>query len=127
MKLTSPFAAAAAALGLLAGLGLEARASTLTGEVRPHAVAVAWLPPGGPSPAGVEEGPLGTRTARPRKEHLPKLPPMRARAPRPAPRARPAPATRQTPAARTPRKVLAGSSCPLAEASAAAARDVRRT
>ncbi|HEU0300341.1 MAG TPA: hypothetical protein VFR37_12820 [Longimicrobium sp.] len=118
MKVTSPFAAAAAALGLLAGLGLEARASTLAGEVRPHAVAVAWLTPGAPSPAGLEADRLGARGAPAKKERLIKLPPMRARAPRPAPAARQAPA-------RVPRRVLTGSgSCPR-EAAAPAARDVR--
>ncbi|HEX2079028.1 MAG TPA: hypothetical protein VHG08_14995 [Longimicrobium sp.] len=123
MRVTSPFAAGAAAVGLLAGLALEARASTLSGEVRPYAVAVAWLTPGGPSTAGVEEGPLGTHAAPPRRkaERLPKLPPMRAGAPGSAPAARQAPD-------RVPRKVLAGSrTCPRAPAAAAAARDVRRT
>jgi hypothetical protein len=122
MKVTSPFAAAAAALGLMAGLALEARASTLSGEVRPYAVAVAWLTPGAPSPAGLEEDRLGARAgAVPRKaERLPRLPAMRASAPGSVPAAEKA-------RSRVPRKVLAGSSCPRATAAAMAARDVRRT
>lgn len=52
MKRTPPIVAAAAALGLLAGLALEARAGTLRGEVSPYTVSVAWVTPG--APAGVE-------------------------------------------------------------------------
>lgn len=79
MKRTPALVAAAAALGLLSGLGLEARASALTGEVAPHTVAMAWLPPGAPSPAGVELDGPATRWARPARERMLKLPPMRAR------------------------------------------------
>jgi hypothetical protein len=119
----TPALTAAAALGLLAGLRIEARASTLTGEVRPYAVAVAWLTPGAPSPAGLEANHPGGRVAPAKGERLPKLPAMRARAPGEVPAARRAPARR-------PRKVLAGAgSCPGQHAHThdAAARDVRRT
>lgn len=89
MKRTPALAAAAAALGLMAGLGLEARASTLDGEVSPHTVTVAWLSPG--APAGVEldepsvvppqklppEAVQKLRAERP----LARLAPMRARVP----------------------------------------------
>lgn len=79
MKRTPALVAAAAALGLLAGLGLEARASALTGEVSPHMVAMTWLTPGAPSPAGLEmEGPGGLIPSGPQR--LPRLPAMRARA-----------------------------------------------
>ena len=78
MKRTPALVAAAAALGLLSGLGLEARASALDSEVSPHMVSVAWLAPGAPSPAGLEtEGPGGVV---PRShERLKQLPAMRAR------------------------------------------------
>ncbi|HEX6373833.1 MAG TPA: hypothetical protein VF006_33200 [Longimicrobium sp.] len=79
MKRTPALVAAAAALGLLSGLGLEARASALTGEVSPHTVAMAWLTPGAPSPAGLELDGPGARVAPPARERLMKLPPMRAR------------------------------------------------
>jgi hypothetical protein len=89
MKRTPALAAAAAALGLMAGLGLEARASTLDGEVSPHTVTVAWLSPG--APAGVElDGPSVVPPqklppAAVQKLHaerpLARLAPMRARIP----------------------------------------------
>jgi hypothetical protein len=80
MKRTPALVAAAAALGLLSGLGLEARASALTGEVSPHTVQLAWLTPGAPSPAGLELDGPGSRWAPPRsKERMTRLPPMRAR------------------------------------------------
>ncbi|HYR09076.1 MAG TPA: hypothetical protein VEQ60_14940 [Longimicrobium sp.] len=81
MKRTPALVAAAAALGLLSGLGLEARASALTGEVSPHTVQLAWLTPGAPSPAGLELDGPGSRWAPPRskKDRMTKLPPMRAR------------------------------------------------
>jgi hypothetical protein len=82
MKRTPALVAAAAALGLLSGgLALEARASAFTREVSPHTVAVAWLTPGAPSPAGLELDGPGARWAPPAgRERLMKLPPMRARA-----------------------------------------------
>lgn len=80
MNRTPALVAAAAALGLISGLGLEARASALTGEVSPHSVTIALLTPGAPSPAGLELDEPGARWARPRAERrLLKLPPMRAR------------------------------------------------
>ena len=79
MKRTPVLVAAAAALGLLSGLGLEARASALTGEVSPHTVAMAWLTPGAPSPAGLELDGPGAYRAPLARERLTKLPPMRAR------------------------------------------------
>lgn len=79
MKRTPALVAAAAALGLLWGLGLEARASTLTGEVSPHTVAMAWLTPGAPSPAGLELDGPGARWAPPSHDGLTRLPPMRAK------------------------------------------------
>lgn len=79
MKRTPALVAAAAALGLIVGLALEARASAFTREVSPHTVAVAWLTPGAPSPAGLEMDGPGARWAPPAgKERLMKLPPMRA-------------------------------------------------
>ncbi|MBW3569820.1 MAG: hypothetical protein KY467_01825 [Gemmatimonadetes bacterium] len=45
MKRTPALVSAAAALGLVAGLALQARASALTGEVSPFLVEVAWLTP----------------------------------------------------------------------------------
>ena len=81
MKRTPALGAAAAALGLLAGLGLEARASTLRGEVSPHTVSVAWLTPG-PFPAGVEPhaGGVIPPSAAAKKKPV-RLAPMRAVAP----------------------------------------------
>ena len=80
MKRTPALVAAAAALGLLSGLGLEARASALTGEVSPHTVQMAWLTPGAPSPAGLELDGPGSRWTPPRsKQRMTRLPPMRAR------------------------------------------------
>lgn len=78
MKRTPALVAAAAALGLVSGIGLEARASALSGEVSPHMVSVAWLTPGAPSPAGLEME-RSDVAARRAPERLPKLPPMRAR------------------------------------------------
>lgn len=78
MKRTPALAPAAAALGLLAGLALEARAGTLRGEVSPYTVSVAWLTPG-PHPAGVELEEGVVPPDGPRK--LPRLDPMRARVP----------------------------------------------
>ena len=80
MKRTPALVAAAAALGLLWGLGLEASASSLTGEVSPHTVNMAWLTPGAPSPAGVELDGPGARWAPPSRDGLTRLPPMRAKA-----------------------------------------------
>ncbi len=80
MRRTPPLVAASAALGLLAGLVLEARASGLDGEVRPHTVTVAWLTPGGPFPAGVPLDEPGVVPADGR-ERMTRLSPMRARAP----------------------------------------------
>lgn len=82
MRRTPALRAAAAALGLLAGLGLEARASTLevSGEVSPHTVSLAWLTPGAPSPAGVEMDGPGAWTAPRAERRITRLPPMRARA-----------------------------------------------
>ena len=80
MKRTPALLPAAAALGLLAGLALEARAGTLRGEVSPHTVSVAWTTPGPTGPAGVElddrglAPPSASRT-------LPRLEPMRAGVP----------------------------------------------
>jgi hypothetical protein len=72
--------AAAAALGLLAGLALEARAGTLGGEVSPHTVSVAWVAPGAPFPAGVEtDAPGVVPPAAP--DGMTKLEPMRVRVP----------------------------------------------
>ena len=89
MKRTPALAAAAAALGLLAGLGLEARASTFADEVSPHTVSVAWLAPG--TPAGVElDEPGVVPPQAPRRQSakgeaksrpLSRLQPMRARVP----------------------------------------------
>lgn len=80
MKRTPALVAAAAALGLISGLVLEARASALTGEVRPYTVSIALLTPGAPSPAGLELDGPGAYGARPGTERrLMKLPPMRAR------------------------------------------------
>jgi hypothetical protein len=80
MKRTPPIVAAAAALGLLAGLALEARAGTLGGEVSPHTVSVAWVPPGAPFPAGVETD--GPRVVPPSaQDGVTKLRPMRVRVP----------------------------------------------
>ncbi len=79
MKRTPALVAAAAALGLVSGLGLEARTSALTREVSPHRVAMAWLTPGAPSPAGLELDGPGAHWAPPAKERLMKLPPMRVR------------------------------------------------
>jgi hypothetical protein len=80
MKRTPPIVAAAAALGLLAGLALEARAGTLGGEVSPHTVSVAWVAPGTPFPAGVEtEGRGVVPPSAP--AGMPKLQPMRVRVP----------------------------------------------
>jgi hypothetical protein len=77
---TPALAPAAAALGLLAGLALEARAGTLQGEVSPHTVSVAWMTPGPTHPAGVE---LDERGVVPpaRAGKVPALAPMRARVP----------------------------------------------
>jgi hypothetical protein len=81
MKRTPALVAAAAALGLISGLALEARASAFTREVSPHTVAVAWLTPGAPSPAGLElDGPDAHWAPPATGERLTKLPPMRARA-----------------------------------------------
>ncbi|WP_420124860.1 hypothetical protein [Longimicrobium sp.] len=90
MKRTPVLVAAAAALGLLWGLGLEASASALTGEVSPHTVNVAWLTPGAPSPAGVELDGPGARWAPPSRDGLTRLPPMRVRAAEKAAGERPA-------------------------------------
>jgi hypothetical protein len=80
MNRTPALVAAAAALGLIAGLALEARASALTREVSPYTVSIALLTPGAPSPAGLEMDGPGAYWARPGKERrLMKLPPMRAR------------------------------------------------
>jgi hypothetical protein len=79
MKRTPALVPAAAALGLLAGLALEARAGTLDGEVSPHTVSVAWMTPGPTSPAGVELDEHGLAPAAPRG--LPRLEAMRARVP----------------------------------------------
>lgn len=80
MKRTPALVAAAAAFGLLSGLGLQARADALTREVSPHMVSVAWLSPGATSPGGLEmEGSAG-RVA-PAQEPATHLPPMRARVP----------------------------------------------
>jgi hypothetical protein len=80
MRRTPPLVAAAAALGLLAGLVLEARASGLDGEVSPHTVTVAWLTPSGPFPAGVPLDEPGVVPADGR-ERMTRLSPMRARVP----------------------------------------------
>lgn len=80
MKRTPALVAGAAALGLLSVLALEARASAFTREVSPHTVAMAWLTPGAPSPAGLELDGPGARWPPPSRERLMKLPPMRARA-----------------------------------------------
>lgn len=78
MKRTPPIVAAAAALGLLAGLALEARAGTLGGEVSPHTVSVAWVAPGAPFPAGVEtDGPRVVPPSAP--AGMTNLEPMRVR------------------------------------------------
>lgn len=80
MKRTPALVAAAAAFGLLSGLGLQARADAMTREVSPHMVSVAWLTPGAPSPAGFEmDGPAGH--VAPAREPVTRLPPMRARVP----------------------------------------------
>lgn len=79
MKRTPALVPAAAALGLLAGLALEARAGTLHGEVSPHAVSVAWTVPGLPGVAGVELDEGGVLP--PDGRALPRLAPMRARVP----------------------------------------------
>lgn len=82
MNRTPALVAAAAALGLIAGLALEARASALTREVSPYTVTIALLTPGAPSPAGLELDGPGAQWARPGTERrLMKLPPMRARIP----------------------------------------------
>jgi hypothetical protein len=82
MSRTPALVAAAAALGLISGLGLEARASALTGEVSPHTVTIALLTPGAPSPAGLELDEPGAHRAHPSGERrLTRLPPMRARVP----------------------------------------------
>jgi hypothetical protein len=75
MTRTPALVAAAAALGLVLGLGIEARASVLTGDVAPHTVAMAWIPPGA-SPAGLE---LDERWGPPAKDRVTRLPSMRAR------------------------------------------------
>ena len=80
MNRTPALVAAAAALGLISGLALEARASALTREVSPYTVTIALLTPGAPSPAGLEMDGPGAYWGRPGKEaRLMKLPPMRAR------------------------------------------------
>ncbi|HEX5871236.1 MAG TPA: hypothetical protein VFY65_12505 [Longimicrobium sp.] len=80
MTRTPALVAAAAALGLIAGLALEARASALTREVSPYTVSIALLTPGAPSPAGLEMDGPGAYWDRPAAERrLMKLPPMRAR------------------------------------------------
>jgi hypothetical protein len=81
MNRTPALVAAAAALGLISGLALEARASALTREVSPYTVTIALLTPGAPSPAGLELDGPGEQWARPGTERLMKLPPMRARVP----------------------------------------------
>jgi hypothetical protein len=89
MKRTPALTAAAAALGLMAGLGLEARASTLDGEVSPHTVTVAWHSPGAPAGVELDEPsvvpPQKLPPAVVRKLHaeppLARLAPMRARVP----------------------------------------------
>lgn len=88
MKRTPALAAAAAALGLMAGLGLEARASTLDGEVSPHMVTVAWLSPGAPAGVELDEPSVVPPQKLPPKvvhklhaERLARLAPMRARVP----------------------------------------------
>jgi hypothetical protein len=82
MNRTPALVAAAAALGLVSVLGLEARASALTREVSPYTVTIALLTPGAPSPAGLELDGPGAQWARPGTERrLMKLPPMRARIP----------------------------------------------
>jgi hypothetical protein len=122
MKRTPALVAAAAALGLISGLALEARASAFTREVSPHTVAVAWLTPGAPSPAGLElDGPGARRAPPASRERLMKLPPMRARASERA-------VTRHR--VHLHRKLLAESNgCPRARAEQAgrAAMDVHRS
>lgn len=54
MKRTPARVAAAAALGLVWGLALQARAPALHGDVSPHTVAVTWLAAGAPSAAEVD-------------------------------------------------------------------------
>lgn len=84
MKRTPPIVAAAAALGLLAGLALEARAGTLRGEVSPYTVSVAWRTVGTPFPAGVETDEPGVVPPS-APQAPPRLRPMRVRVPaRPA-------------------------------------------
>ncbi|HEU4881935.1 MAG TPA: hypothetical protein VFT45_06815 [Longimicrobium sp.] len=122
MKRTPALVAAAAALGLLSGgLALEARASAFTREVSPHTVAVAWLTPGAPSPAGLELDRPGARWAPPSKERLMKLPPMRARASQRA-------VTRQR-VQLNQKRLVNTSTCPRAQAEQAgrAAMDVHRS
>ena len=80
MKRTPALVPAAAALGLLAGLALEARAGTLDGEVSPHTVSVAWMTPGPSNPAGVELDEDGLVPAAASRT-LPRLEAMRANAP----------------------------------------------
>lgn len=80
MNRTPAVVAAAAALGLISGLALEARASALTREVAPYTVTIALLTPGAPSPAGLEmDGPGAYWTPPGTERRLMKLPPMRAR------------------------------------------------
>lgn len=79
MRRTPPIVAAAAALGLLAGLALEARAGTLRGEVSPYAVSVAWRT-AGTFPAGVETDEPGVVPPSAPQE-LPRLRPVRVRVP----------------------------------------------
>jgi hypothetical protein len=120
MKRTPVLVAAAAALGLLFGLGLEARASALTGEVHPHTVAMAWLTPGAPSPAGLELDGPGAYRAPPAKERMMKLPPMRARVSEEA-------VAQHRARAHLHRKLLAKSNgCPREQAGRAAP-DIRRS
>jgi hypothetical protein len=121
MKRTPALVAAAAAIGLLSGLALEARASALTGEVRPHTVAMAWLTPGAPSPAGLELDGPGARWAPPARGRLMKLPPMRARV-------RDEAVGEHRARVHLHRKLLAKSGgCPREQAAGRAALDIRRS
>lgn len=119
MNRTPALAAAAAALGLISGLALEARASALSREVVPYTVTIALLTPGAPSPGGLEMDEPGAYWARPGTERrLMKLPPMRARIPE------------ERVAGHLHRKVLTrGQGCPRERAGEAeqAALDLRRS
>jgi|GEM_PF-4001746 len=110
MQRTPTLVSAAAALGLLAGLVLEARAGTLRGEVSPHTVSVAFVTPGS-FPAGVE---LDEGVVPPSAPHrLTRLEPMRARVP--ARVATEREARREIHRHRLHRKLLArGGECPRA-------------